>query len=89
MEQPDRTQAQDQADPKHQHLPAHDTTKDDPSVTPTLSTLDTRSSQQTNNIDPDTILSITMWNQPIVQYQIPFRPSISPRKRSRLRSTAV
>ena len=42
-------------------------TKDDPSVTPTLttlSTLDTRSLHQTN-IDPDTILRITIWNQPI------------------------
>jgi len=72
---------------KHQRLPAHDTTtKDDPSVTPTLSTLDTRSSHPTNT-DTDTILSITIWNQPIVQYRMPIRSTI--RNRSRHPSTAV
>ena len=65
------------------------TTKDDTSVTPTLetlSTLDTRTSHPTN-IDNDTILSITIWNQPIVQYQLPIRPNT--RHRSRHPSTAV
>ena len=73
----------------HQHLPAHDTAKDNPSVTPTLetlSTLDTRSTHPTNT-DPDTILSITIWNQPISQYRIPFRPNT--RNRTRHPSTAV
>ena len=47
--------------------------KDDPSVTPTLETLcifNTRSLHSTY-IDTDIILSITIWNQPIVQYQLP------------------
>ena len=51
--------------------------KDDTSVTPTLETLctlDTRTSHPTN-IDNDTILSITIWNQPIVQYQVPIQPN--------------
>ena len=64
-------------------------TKDDTSVTPTLetlSTLDTRTSHPTN-IDNDTILSITIWNQPIVQYQLPIRPNT--RHRSRHPSIAV
>ena len=72
---------------KHQRLPI--TTKDDTSVTPTLetlSTLDTRSSHPTNT-DTDTILSITIWNQPIVQYRMPIRSTI--RNRSRHPSTAV
>ena len=72
-----------------QRLPV--TTKDDTSVTPTLDTLptlDTRSSHQTN-IDPDTILSITIWNQPIAQYRIPSRSNHT-RNRSREQpSTAV
>ena len=58
------------------------TTKDDTSVTPTLQTLctqDTRSSTQT---DADILLSITIWNQPIVQYQTPIR-SFASRHRSR------
>ena len=71
-------------------LAKHSTAKDDTSITPTLntlSTLDTRSSHPTN-IDPDTILSITIWNQPIAQYRIPFRPNT--RNRSRVQpSTAV
>jgi hypothetical protein len=49
------------------------TAKDDTSVASTLktlSTIDTRSSHPTN-IDTDTILSITIWNQPILQYQLP------------------
>ena len=72
---------------KHQRLPV--TTMDDTSVTPTLETLrtiDTHSSHPTN-IDPDTILSITIWNQPIIQYQIP--PPPNTRHRSRHPSTAV
>jgi hypothetical protein len=46
--------------------------KDDPPVTPTLKTLctlDTCSSHSTH-INNDAILSIMIWNQPIVQYQI-------------------
>ena len=66
------------------------TTKDDTSVTPTLETLctqDTRSSSQTK---ADILLSITIWNQPIVQYRMPIRPFItSTRNRSRHPSTAV
>ena len=63
--------------------------KDDPSITPTLetlSTLDTRSLHPTN-IDTDAILSITIWNQPIVQYQMPIQSTI--RHQSRRPSTAV
>ena len=63
--------------------------KDDPSVTPTmetLCTLDTRSLNPTYN-DPDTILSITIWNQPIAQYRIPLRSNT--RNQSRHPSTAV
>jgi hypothetical protein len=48
------------------------------SVTPTLETLctlDTCSSDPTY-IDPDTILSIMIWNQPIAQYQIPATQSL-------------
>ena len=54
--------------------------KDDSSVTPTLETLctldtlDTRLSHSTN-VANDTILRITIWNQPIVQYQLPIRPN--------------
>ena len=65
---------------------ARSTTKDDLSVTPTLETLystfDTRSSHPTN-IDTDTILSITIWNQPIVRYRMPIRTSTNTRNRSR------
>ena len=56
------------------------TTKDDTSVTPTLQTLctqDTRSSHQTN-LDPDTILSITIWNQPMVHYSTECRSDQPP-----------
>ena len=63
--------------------------KDDPSVTPTLETLctlDTCSSDPTYN-DTDAILNITIWNQPIVQYRMPIRPST--RNRSRQPSIAV
>ena len=63
--------------------------KDDPSVTPTLETLctlDTRSSQPTS-IDFDVILSITIWNQPIVQYRMPIRSTT--RNQCRQPSTAV
>ena len=63
---------------------------DDPSVMPTLDTIstlvDTPSSHPTN-IDNDTILSITIWNQPIVQYQLQIQPNT--RNRSRHPSTAV
>ena len=58
---------------------------DDPSVMPTLDTIstlvDTPSSHPTN-IDNDTILSITIWNQPIVQYQLPIRPNTRDRARN-------
>ena len=67
----------------------HSSNKDDTSVTPTLQTLctqDTRSSHQTN-IETDTILSITIWNHPIVRYQVPTRPNT--RNRSRNPSIAV
>ena len=60
------------------------TSEDDTSVTPTLktlSTLDTRSSHPTN-VDTDTILSITIWNQPIVQYQVPIQPNTRNRSRN-------
>ena len=63
--------------------------KDDTSITPTLETLctlDTRSTDPTYN-DTDAILNITIWNQPIVQYQMPIRSTI--RNRSRHPSTAV
>ena len=73
---------------KHQRLLV--TTKDDTSVTPTLETLstqDTRTSHPTN-IDTDTILSITIWNQPIAQYRIPPRPNTRHRSREHP-STAV
>ena len=75
----------------NQRTLARSTTKDDPSVTPTLetlSTLDTRSSHPTNT-DTDAILSILIWNQPIVQYKLPLRPSIYTRNRSRQPSIAV
>ena len=65
--------------------------KDDPSVTPTLQTLctqDTRSSHQTN-LDPDTILSITFWNQPIVQYRMSIRSTIRNQPRYPSPSPAV
>ena len=63
--------------------------KDDPSTTPTLetlSTLDTRSSHRTD-IDTDTIISITIWNHPIVKYRVPIRTNN--RNRSRNPSIAV
>ena len=63
--------------------------KDEPSITSTLRTLctlDTRSSDPSNN-DTDAILNITIWNQPIVQYRIQFRPNTH--NRSRHPSTAV
>ena len=68
----------------HQHLPAHDTAKDDQSVTPTLKTLcttDTRSSHQTT-IAPSTILNATIWKI-IVQYRMPIQPLARTRNRSR------
>ena len=65
---------------------------DDPSVMPTLDTIstlvDTPSSHPTN-IDNDTILSITIWNQPIVQYQLPIRPFASRHRSREHPSTAV
>ena len=70
----------------NQRLTAHSTTKDDPSITPTLETLDTRSSDPTYN-DTDAILNITIWNKSIVQYQMPNRSTI--RNQSRHPSTAV
>ena len=49
--------------------------KDNPSITPTLKilcTVDTQSSDPTNT-DTDAILSITIWNQPIVKCRMPIR----------------
>ena len=70
----------------------HSTTKDYTSVTPTLQTLctqDTRSSNQTNS-NADILLSIIIWNKPIVQYWMPIRrPFASDRNQSRHPSTAV
>ena len=63
--------------------------KFDTSITPTimtLSALDTWSSHPTN-IDTDATLSITIWNQLMSQYQIPFWPNT--RNWSRHPSTAV
>ena len=76
----------------NQHRLAHSTTKDDSSVTPTLKTLctlNTRSSHQNENENADTLINLTIWNQPLVQYLMPNRPS-NTTTRSRLpRSTAV
>ena len=66
------------------------TTKDDTSVTSTLKTLctqDTRFSHS-NNVANDTILSITIWNQPISQYRIPPQPNTGHQSRGHP-STAV
>ena len=63
--------------------------KDDPSITSTLRTLctlDTRSSDPSNN-DTNAILNIMIWNQPIVQYRMPKRSTIH--NQSRHHSTAV
>ena len=73
----------------NQRLPTRSSTKDDTSVSPTLQTLctqDTRSSHQTN-LDNDAILSITIWNQPIIQYRMPIQSTT--RNQSRHPSTAV
>ena len=67
----------------------HSTTKDDTSVTTTLQTLCTQDTQSSHPPNIDTILSITIWNQPIAQYRMPTRPSASTRNRSRHPSTAV
>ena len=52
--------------------------KDDPSVTPTLETLCTHNtcSLHPTNIDTNVILNITLWNQPIAQYQMPIQPFV-------------
>jgi hypothetical protein len=65
--------------------------KDDPSITPTLETLCTLDtySLHPNTITTDTIISITIWNQPIVQYRMPIRPFTSTHNQSRQPSTAV
>ena len=60
--------------------------KDDSSVTPTvetLCTLATCSLDPTYNDTDDAILNITIWNHPIVQYQMPARPFTTTRNRSR------
>ena len=91
MEQPRRKQyIQEEPQTNHRIL-TRTITKDDPSVTPTLdtlSTLDTRSSHPINT-DTDAILSITIWNQPIVQYRMPIRPFAPDRNQPRHPSTAV
>ena len=67
--------------------------RDDLSVTPTLETLCTLatcSSDPTYNDADDAILNITIWNQPIVQYRMPIRPSVFTSNRSRVHpNTAV
>ena len=65
------------------------TTKDDTSVTPTLQTLCTQDTRSSNQTDADILISITIWNKPIVQYRMPIRPSASDRNQSRPPSTAV
>ena len=72
---------------KHQRLLV--ITKDDTSVTPTLETLCTQDTQSSNQTDADILLSITIWNKPIVQYRMPIRPSASDPNQSRPPSTAV
>ena len=75
---------------KHQRLIV--TTKDDSSVTPTIetrSTTDTSTRHNNANINTDAILSIMIWNKPIVQYRMPIRPLASDRNQSRPISTAV
>ena len=61
-------------------------TKDDTSVTPTLETLSTTNTS-TPHDNADMLISITIWNKPIVQYQLPIRPNT--RNRSRHPSIAV
>ena len=57
---------------KHQRLLTRSTTKDDTSVTPTLETLCTIDTNTPNqNGDANVLISITIWNKPIVQYRIP------------------
>ena len=57
------------------YAPTEIPVKDDPSVTPTLETLCTHNtcSLHQTNIDTNVILNITLWNQPIVQYQMPIQ----------------
>ena len=66
------------------HPPTAIPVKDDLSVTPTLKTLCTLDTCSLNSttIDNDAILNITIWNQPIAQYQMPIRPLASTRNRS-------
>ena len=54
----------------------------------TLCTLNTRSSDPTYN-DTDAILNIMIWNQPILQYQMPIQPFTPIHNRSRQPSTAI
>ena len=70
---------------KHQRLLV--TTKDDASVTPTLDTLSTTdTSTPHQHSDADMLISIMIWNKPIVQYRMPNQLT---RHRSRYSSTAV
>ena len=56
--------------------------KDDTSVAPTLETLYTINTTPRQHGNADMLLSITIWNQPIVQYRLPTRPSAPTRNRS-------
>ena len=69
---------------QHQRLLV--TTKDDTSITPTLKTLSTTNTS-TPHYNADMLISITIWNKPIVQYQLPIQPNT--RNRSRHPSIAV
>ena len=73
------------------YVPIDIPVKDDPFVTPTLESLctfDTCSLDPTYK-DTDTVLNITIWNQPIVQYRMPIRPFSCTHNRSQHPSTTV
>jgi len=64
------------------------TTKDDTSVTPTLETLCTTETRSSHQNDADTMVNITIWTQPVVQYRMPNRPTTTIRSQPP-HSTAV
>ena len=71
---------------KRQRL--HATNKDDTSITPTVKTLCTINTNAPHQHDnADMLISITIWNQPIVQYRMPIWSTI--RKQSQHPSTTV
>ena len=93
MEQPQRTQAQDQQEDPYKTPPRQTQHRQGWSVR-YPHTRDPLYNRHTNlkptNIDTDAILSITIWNQPIVQYRMPNRPAASTRNRSQEHpSTAI